>query len=189
MNMRKLDTVIKDGKIVDRDYHPWYKGWLFANSRDEEGGPVVEQAQWVAALKQATWRPNAGPTNLNIQGPAAPFPTVPDLWASPTPAIESIEPAHHHSRQSDADARDQGLQFRETFAGLCRRSSGPDAGRQPDGNTGHDRFADSGQCRQSRGGGEKSDCPLDPYAWGDSSNKAHILVPFSFTTAYSHNKY
>src|SRR5437868_9257645 len=91
-NMRKLDTVIKDGKVVDRQYHPWYKGWIFANARDDEGGPVVEKDAWVAALKQATWRPNAGPTLLFIQGPAAPFPTVPDLWASPTPAIETIGP-------------------------------------------------------------------------------------------------
>jgi hypothetical protein len=35
----------------------------------------------------------------------------------------------------------------------------------------------------------KNPTPLDPTAWGDASNKAHILVPFSFTTAYSHNKY
>ena len=26
MNLRKIDTVMKDGKVVDREYHPWYKG-------------------------------------------------------------------------------------------------------------------------------------------------------------------
>jgi hypothetical protein len=25
--------------------------------------------------------------------------------------------------------------------------------------------------------------------WGDTSNQAHILVPFSFTTNWSHNTY
>jgi hypothetical protein len=35
----------------------------------------------------------------------------------------------------------------------------------------------------------KNPLPVDPSAWGDASNKAHILVPFSFTKAYSHNKY
>jgi hypothetical protein len=25
--------------------------------------------------------------------------------------------------------------------------------------------------------------------WGDTSNQAHILVPFTFTTAWSHNNY
>jgi hypothetical protein len=35
----------------------------------------------------------------------------------------------------------------------------------------------------------KNPMPLEANAWGDSSNRAHILVPFSFTTAWSHNKY
>ena len=35
----------------------------------------------------------------------------------------------------------------------------------------------------------KNPAPLDPNSWGDTSNRAHILVPFSFTTAWSHNKY
>jgi hypothetical protein len=35
----------------------------------------------------------------------------------------------------------------------------------------------------------KNPTPLDTPVWGDTSNKAHILVPFSFTTAWSHNKY
>ncbi len=34
----------------------------------------------------------------------------------------------------------------------------------------------------------KNPAPLEPHAWGDTSNKAHILVPFSYTTAWSHNK-
>ena len=35
----------------------------------------------------------------------------------------------------------------------------------------------------------KNPAPLEPNAWGDTSNRAHILVPFSYTTAWSHNKY
>jgi hypothetical protein len=31
--------------------------------------------------------------------------------------------------------------------------------------------------------------PLNEPVWGDHSNTAHILVPYSFTTAWSHNKY
>ncbi len=31
--------------------------------------------------------------------------------------------------------------------------------------------------------------PLATPEWGSTSNQAHILVPFSFTTAWSHNKY
>jgi hypothetical protein len=35
----------------------------------------------------------------------------------------------------------------------------------------------------------KNPKPLDTPVWGDTSNTAHILVPFAFTTAWSHNKY
>jgi hypothetical protein len=31
--------------------------------------------------------------------------------------------------------------------------------------------------------------PLDTPVWGDTCNRAHILVPFSFTAGWSHNKY
>lgn len=35
----------------------------------------------------------------------------------------------------------------------------------------------------------KNPPPLDNPVWGDTSNKAHILVPFTFTKAWSHNRY
>jgi imidazolonepropionase-like amidohydrolase len=187
-NMRELDTVIKDGKIVDREYHPWYKGWLFANSREEEGGVVVEQSQWVAALKQATWRPNAGPTNLNIQGSAAPFPTVPDLWASPTPAIESIGP-HTIIQGSPTQKLDiKGFNFVKRSLVYVDEQPVP---TEVVSRTEIRATIDS-QILANAGNRVvvvKSPFPLDPNAWGNASNKAHILVPFSFTTSYSHNKY
>ncbi len=140
-NMRKLDTVIKDGKIVDREYHPWYRGWLFANARDDEGGPVVENDAWVASLKQATWRPNAGPTNVNIQGPAAPFPTVPDLWASPTPGIETLSPHTLIQGSATQELDIKGFNFVKRSVVYV-----DDVGR----------FPNPDECRQPRGGGEES---------------------------------
>jgi hypothetical protein len=188
MNMRKLDTVIKDGKIVDREYHPWYKGWVFANSREEEGGAVVEQDQWVAALKQATWRPNAGPTNLNIQGPAAPFPAVPDLWASPTPAIESISP-HTIIQGSPTQMLDiKGFNFVKRSLVYVDEQPVPTeviSRTEIRATIDSEILTNAG----NRVVVVKNPLPLDPNAWGYASNKAHILVPFSFTTAYSHNKY
>jgi hypothetical protein len=187
-NMRKLDTVIKDGKVVDRQYHPWYKGWIFANARDDEGGPVVENDQWVAALKNATWRPNAGPTNPNIQGPAAPFPTVPDLWASPTPAIETMSP-HTIIQGSPTQELDikgfnfvkRSVVYVDDVAVPTQVVSRTEIKATVDTNI----LANAG----NRSVVVKNPTPLDPNAWGDTSNKAHILVPFSFTTAWSHNKY
>jgi hypothetical protein len=187
-NMRKVDTVIKDGKIVDREYHPWYKGWIFANARDDEGGPVVENDQWAAALKQATWRPNAGPTNINIQGPAAAFPTVPDLWASPTPGIESIGP-HTIIQGSPTQTLDiKGFNFVKRSVVYVDDQPVPTqvvSRTEIKATIDTQILANAG----NRAVVVKNPGPLDPNAWGDSSNRAHILVPFSYTIAYSHNKY
>jgi imidazolonepropionase-like amidohydrolase len=188
MNLRKIDTVMKDGKVVDREYHPWYKGWLFANARDDEGGPVVEKDAWVAALKQATWRPNAGPTLLFIQGPAAPFPTVPDLWASPTPAIESMSP-HTVIQGSPTQELDiKGFNFVKRSVVYIDDQPVPTnvvSRTEIKATVDSHVLANAG----NRVVVVKNPIPLDPNAWGDTSNKAHILVPFSFTTAWSHNKY
>ena len=187
-NMRKLDTVIKDGKIVDRDYHPWYKGWLFANARDDEGGPVVENDAWVASLKQATWRPNAGPTNINIQGPAAPFPAVPDLWASPTPAIESLSP--HTLIQGSATQELEIKGFNFVKRSVVYVDDVPVPTKVV--NRTEIRATLDSQILMNAGNRAvvvKNPMPLEANAWGDSSNRAHILVPFSFTSAWSHNKY
>jgi hypothetical protein len=188
MNLRKIDTVMKDGKVVDREYHPWYKGWLFANARDDEGGPVVEKDAWVAALKGATWRPNAGPTLLFIQGPAAPFPTVPDLWASPTPAIEAMSP-HTIIQGSPTQELDiKGFNFVKRSVVYVDDQPVP---TQVVSRTEIKATVDSHVLANAgnRNVVVKNPAPLDANAWGDTSNKAHILVPFSFTTAYSHNKY
>jgi hypothetical protein len=188
MNLRKIDTVLKDGRIVDREYHPWYKGWLFANSRDDEGGPVVENAGWVAALKTATWRPNAGPTLLNIQGPAAPYPTVPDLWASPTPAIEAMEP---HTIIQGSPTQTLQIKGFNYVKGSVVYVDGQPIPTEVVNRTEIKATVDSAVLAQAgnRVVTVKNPQPLDANAWGDTSNKAHILVPFSFTTAWSHNKY
>jgi hypothetical protein len=47
-------------------------------------------------------------------------------------------------------------------------------------------FADAGKLHLV----VKNPQPIDLGAkWGDTSNTAHILVPFAFTTAWSHNAY
>lgn len=187
-NMRKIDTVIKDGQIVDREYHQWYKGWLFANARDNEGGPVVEKDQWVAALKQATWRPNAGPTNFNIEGAGAPLPPVPDFWASPTPAIEKIYPHTIIQGSATQMLAITGFNFVKRSVVYVNDEPVP---TQVVSRTEIKAMIDSQILATAGNHGVivKNPAPLDPNAWGDTSNKAHILVPFSFTTAYSHNKY
>lgn len=74
-NVRKIEWVIKDGKVIDRAYHRWFT--------DPFEGGGVEALEWVEALKRATMegvRTVAGLTD----------PT----WAfgQPCPGIESISP-------------------------------------------------------------------------------------------------
>ena len=188
MNLRKIDTVMKDGKVQDREYHPWYKGWIFANARDDEGGPVVENPGWVAALKQATWRPNAGPTLLNIQGPARPYATVPDMWASPTPAIESMDP---HTIIQGSPTQELDIKGFNFVKGSLVYVDGVVVPTQVVSRTEIKATVDTNILTNAgnKAVEVKNPTPLDPNAWGDTSNKAHILVPFSFTTKWSHNKY
>jgi hypothetical protein len=75
-NLQKIDQVIFDGKIVDRGFHPWFKTPFLGAGPN--GNPVVEGLEWVASLKQATYRPGAAAGD--------------DPVRAPQPAIETISP-------------------------------------------------------------------------------------------------
>ena len=78
-NLRKIDSVIWDGKVVDRSFHPWYST-PFGGAADDVA--VVENLPWTVSLKKATFQGGEG-------GAAT---TAPDPVASPQPAIETIFP-------------------------------------------------------------------------------------------------
>lgn len=74
-NLKKIEWVIQDGKVVDRAYHPWFDPPLknaYTGSQD-----------WVAALKQRTQQGIRSTTGLT--DPAYNF-------GQPTPGIESVSP-------------------------------------------------------------------------------------------------
>ncbi len=76
-NLQKIEWVVKDGKPVDRSYHPWFNPPLknaYFGSQD-----------WVAALKQRTLQGIRPATGLTDVGPVWHF-------GQPTPGIESISP-------------------------------------------------------------------------------------------------
>jgi imidazolonepropionase-like amidohydrolase len=89
-NLRKVETVVKDGRVIDNGYHSWFAGHMFEQT-DTDDDPIVGAEQWAAALKAATFRPGGG-GNVNVQGAAAPPPPVPNPALSPTPGIESFAP-------------------------------------------------------------------------------------------------
>ena len=78
-NLKKIDWVIKDGKVVDRSFHPWFKNPL----RNAYGG-MVQGRGWVAALKQAT--------ALGIRARSG-LKDSTHSFGQPCPGIESITPS------------------------------------------------------------------------------------------------
>ena len=185
-NLRQINMVLKDGKVVDRNYHADYKGWLFYNSPQEtEFGPVVEGGQWAAALKQATFRPGGG-GNANITGAQAPQ-VVEDPWASPTPGVETIMP--HTVIQGSAA---QTLVIRG-FNFVKRSVVYVDDKAVPTQVISRTELRATVDPALLMAAGNKSivvknPLPLDAPEWGPKSNTAHLLVPFSFTTKWSQNK-
>ncbi len=85
-NLEKIDTVIFDGKAVDRTYHAWYSVPFPVEGNGIT--PAVEGLPWVAALKKLTFGGGEGGEG----GAAAVAAALPDAVLSPQPAIETITP-------------------------------------------------------------------------------------------------
>jgi len=79
-----VETVIFDGKVVDRAYHSTYRSPFTIGSGSST--PTVGALQWVAALKNNN-RGGGGQQGQQAAGGA-----VPDPANSPQPAIEAINP-------------------------------------------------------------------------------------------------
>lgn len=76
-NLKKIEWVVQNGKVVDRSYHPWFDPPL----KNSYSG----SADWVAALKQRTEQGVRWATGLTDVGPVWSF-------GQPTPGIESLAP-------------------------------------------------------------------------------------------------
>jgi hypothetical protein len=110
------------------------------------------------------------------------------MWASPTPAIESMDP-HTIIQGSPTQELDiKGFNFVKRSVVYIDGVAVP---TQVVSRTEIKATVDTNILSNAgnRSVEVKNPAPLDPNAWSDTSNKAHILVPFSFTTAWSHNKY
>jgi hypothetical protein len=222
MNMRKLDMVIKDGKVVDREYHSWFRGDMFSNTHLSYNRDVVDLA-WEQGLKAASGgrrgaaveasdgggapalaaeggnrggaraqpaaaaggrNPDSGVANNRRSGGLG---AVPNPSLSPSPGIETLFP--HTIVQGTPDTT-----FTLTGINFVRRSlvyvdgqsmptavaSGTELSFVIDANT----LNKAGKLKVV----VKNPKPLSAPEWGAVSNEAYVLVPFAFTTAWSHNK-
>lgn len=173
LNTRKISTVIKDGKVMDRAYHADYRGGMFTNSMEVDGNPVVGRADWAAALKDTI------PARAKLR-PGAP---APDPRIAPTPGIESFTPHTIVQGSPDTTIEITGFNF------VKRSAVYVDGLRVPAEVVSHDKVrARLDQNLLSRAGKMKivvrNPKPVDDLDWGDTSNTGYLLVPFSFTTKY-----
>ncbi len=188
MNLRKISTVIKGGKVVDRSYDPNFKGWMFHNSLDDDFGPNVSDTDWVEGLKEAAWNPNANATRGERGIPGR----IPDFNNSPTPAIETVSTHTHRAGAGPLNVAVKGFNYTtksELYA--VRRVSVKEevATRVPTQVISRTElhatipatlFAEPGNVHLE----VRNPPPLQTPRWGAVSNRAHILVPLNTSTAF-----
>src|SRR5205807_9627514 len=100
MNMRKLDAVIKDGKVLDRAYHPWFKGGMFSNTTLSYNRDTVDLA-WELGLKAAS---GAGRRGGAAEGEGA----QPAVAAAPAAAAPGAQPGGRNPQSGVANSRRSG---------------------------------------------------------------------------------
>jgi hypothetical protein len=185
LNLRKIDAVMKDGKLVDRRYHSWYRSpfgsYGESGSLQTFGNPVVENNGWVAAVKTATWRPESRNGGFNQPGGL-------DSELAPTPGIESIAPYTVLRGSPGFVMTIKGFNFvkgsRVFVDGI------PVPVRVASRTELHATIDQNLISRAGRFGViVKNPEPLAYKEWGGTSNRANLLVPFEFTTKYSRNRF
>ena len=186
LNLRKIDTVIKEGKIADRKYHASYLSASLKAGMNKGGtccfsSPVVEGLAWTAALKQATWRPQA--LNGGFGGPGG-F----DSSSSPTPGIESIFPYTLLQGTATTTMKIEGFNFVRGSRVFVDDQPVPVkvvSRTEIEATLDADLLARAGRYPVV----VKNPLPIVTVDWGDTSNQANLLVPYKFTVEYSHNKF
>jgi hypothetical protein len=182
MNLRQIHMVLKDGVVQDRSYDPAYKGHMFSLTWTEDDGPIVDGG-WAGALKRATYRENIYAT----RGEPG-IPGVPNHYAHPTPGLEGIFPVSIMQGSPQTTVKLTGFNF-------VRRSvvhvDGTPVPTRVISRTEIEFDLDANMLAEA-GMKEivvKNPTPSLAPIWGDTSNTATILVPFTFTTAWSMGRY
>lgn len=198
MNMRKLDTVIKDGQVVDRAFHPWYRGAMFANDKVSYDGAPVSNLPFANALKQLVPKPVTMPKPyMTVTAPNGQedgiFPgvayvrkgpglgPVPDYVISPTPGIDGIAPRTVLQGTGETTVTLTGVNFVKRSVAYVNGEPVPttvDSATKLHFALPPEKLITAGKMHIV----VKNPQPVENYEWGDTSNTAHILVPYSFST-------
>ena len=181
LNLREIDTVIKNGDVIDRTYNPDFVGGMFGNNDLSDNWAVIGDAGWMRALKNATWQPNARNGRFAAVGGI-------DSEKALTPGIEAITPYTLIRGTGDTDMRITGFHFVTGSQAYIRDQAIPtavDSRTEIRVTIPASVLAEAGKHPITI----KNPEPLVNPRWGDTSNPAYVLVPFEFTTAYSHNRF
>jgi hypothetical protein len=182
LNLREIDTVIKGGVVQDRSYDPAYKGHMFSFTWTEDDGPIVD-AGWAAGLKRATYRPNIYAT----RGEPG-IPGIPNHFAHPTPGLEGIFPVTVIQGSPQTTVKLTGFNFVQRSVVFVDGEPVPTrviSREEIEFDLDENILAQAG-LKEVR---VKNPQPVLNPTWGDTSNAARVLVPFSFTTQWSQNRY
>ncbi len=182
MNLRDINMVIKDGKVQDRSYDPSYAAHMFSVTFTEDDGPILDQG-WADGLKRATYRPNIYAT----RGEPG-IPGVPNHYAHPTPGLEGIFPVTLIQGTPTTEITLNGFNFVQRSVVYVNGDPVPTRVISRE----EIKFDMPANMLAQAGTKEivvKNPQPVLQARWGDTSNTALLLVPFSFTTQWSMGKY
>src|SRR5688572_3397985 len=176
LNTRKINTVIKDGQVVDRTYHADALKNSFRMVMLESGqccfsSPALEGGAWLTAMKAAAWNPAA--RNGGFQGAGGV-----DSNISPTPGVESIYPYIIDQNSPATVVTVRGFNFVKGSQVLINGKPVPSRnfGRQELEITLDEAFLRNPGRYVIR---VKNPEPITG-DWGDTSNAAKLTVPYAF---------
>jgi hypothetical protein len=175
-NLQKIDTLVFNGKVVDRKYHPWPSDPFMDIGDVIFGNPPVESLAWTVALKKAMATPGGG----DGEGAQEVRRGLPNPPASPQPAIETISPTLVTEGSPATTVTIKGFNFVRRMQVYFNGRSVPYNGVSP---TEIQVMLDETLLRTP---GKfdlviKSPGPLSTPDWGNgTSNTAHLLVNFKY---------
>jgi hypothetical protein len=174
LNLRQIDSVMKEGHIVDRHYDPHYVGGsIFQNRLDEDYDINLGGEGWMEALKEATWRPNARNGGFGNSGGF-------DSELAPTPGIENFMPHTILRGAGETTIQITGFNFVQGSQVLVDGQAVPTTAKsrtEIEARIPAGMFADAGKLEVV----VRNPMPLANPVWGDTSNIGYVLVPYEFT--------
>jgi hypothetical protein len=185
LNTRKIASVIKDGKVVDRSYHADALKNSFRIGMLENGSccfssPVLEGGAWLAALKQAAWNAQARNGGFANAGGV-------DSAISPTPGLESIYPYIIDQNSPATVVTLRGFNF---VTGSQVLIDGKPVPAKAFGRQELQITLDAGFLQKPGRYVLQVRNPQPVVGdWGDTSNPAKLTIPYSFTTKHSQNRF